>query len=683
MCNQNITQILNIDHSSSNDEFNWITNSVNPINTISGQLVLKPDVQTATFRRGLGTLDPTNDRIRLQINMDLFRPQNSTQDQMNVVFGIYSGSNLIDQFTIYKQIGIGEKVEYNFDRIYKYDQLSGNISLKISFINGWQNELLFDYIKCEHFKYCHDLVRTYFLLNNYLEDSLNAVSSGIQLLEWKVNGIETLTPSFYSENNSIGGNLVSRKFAKANIDGSNRVSENLQPNSLNPFVDDLGLEFDETNSFFGGKALSTISGSNYGSEILKIGIDKPEILNGQLVSKKGAFFIDADFSNSFKIVFYSIINNLNNNVFQNPSIFRKYFIVWNSQNCTKQFYYQDQLSKTPLTNIFVDEDGFLSGLTNGVSTKKTISCNESFAFDGQSGVQEILIDFGTTIGIAGINYEASLIPDKFEIEWNGQILTTGYVGSNSYDQDLINVGVNQTEINTSNPPNGNGILNFFKDQPFPTTAILRVYAPLNLTRWSVSGICPKPLEQTTFTEITWNDTQTTENRTGTNTQETIYNGGVFYQVSDQEWERSNGGVWNVDPLVPNLTNLFNLDTGLNKFRLKAIKVLDNSIVYSNVLIYNKTEIQGGDVLSLRSTESNINGDNACNFNLTENCYLQTFNPNGIIIQTGDKIFNINQTPFNGQNKYWLLKSSIASSFDPSFVCLIDNNGNIQVYSICN
>ncbi len=685
MCNQNITQILNVDHSTSNDEFNWLTNSSNPINTTNGQLVLVPDVATATFRRGLGSLDPTNDRIRLQINMDLFRPQSSTQDKIHAIFGIYIGTTLINQFSIYKQgIAVGEKIQFNFDRVYKYDSLSGNISLKISFVDGWENQLLLDYTKCEHFKYCQENVRTYFVLNNYLEDCLNAVSSGIQLLEWKVDGVETLTPSFFTENNSPGGNLSTRRFAKANIDGSNRVSENSNPNSFNPFVKDLGLLFDTANSFHGGKPTGTVSGSNYGSAILQIGVDKPSVMNGQLNSKKGAFFIDIDFSKSLKIVFNALVNNTNQSLFQNPSIFRKYFIIWNAENCTRQFYYQDQLSQNPLTNIPVDEDGFLSGITDGVSTQTIIGCNQSFAYNGQSGTYETQIDFGTAVGIAGINYNANQIPDNFEIEWNGQIVTTGYVGKSSYDQQLINAGVNPSQINTTPAGNGSGQLTFFKDQPFPSIATIRVTAPLGGTAWNISGICPQPIQQNEFTEIVWDDTGTTEDRVGNANSVDIRVNSFIYPMTNVVLETAINGIWLPSVVFPTENSVTNLSVlaGVNQFRLKGTRVSDGATVYSNTLQYNKTTNQGGTVLALRSGQSVVNGDNGCSLALTENCWLTTSNAGGMPIVSGDRVWNYNQTPFDGQNRFWKIQSAIASQSDPSYVCQVDSQGFIQVHTIC-
>jgi hypothetical protein len=590
MCDENINEILVVEFPATNDEFNWLNNTSIPIQTVGGQLRLSPESSSSAFRRGLGILDPVNNRIRLQINMDLFRPQTSTHDKINVVFGVYAGATLIDQFTVYYEgLSAGELVEYNFDRVYKYESMGGNISLKVSFPEGFQNQVLFDYLKCYDFKFCEDKIRTYFVIDQLFESALMSQSSGIQLTEWKVDDVETLTPDFFTENASVGGNpLTEWLFAKANIDGSGRISDDATPNTFNPFVGEFGLTFDTVNSFHGGKPNGTQTGSNYGSGVLTLGFEKPSVFNGQLSSKKGAFFIDLDYSKNLKVVFNVLINNTKTNVFDSPEYFRKYTILWDSKNCQKSFYYQDQLSSNQTTKIPAIQDGFLFGLTGGISLQTVIGCDQSFSYSGDSGTYEFQIDFGTDIGMCGVNYNAFGVPDKFEIEWNGQLFSSGYVGESFYDQQLINLGISPTEINTASPGNGVGILNFVKSQAFPTTATIRVTAPLSGTGWEMSGICPQPIQTGNFTEISWNDTKTTESRSGTNANETIFYNGAFYPVTGVTWQRKNN-VW-VDDVSPvSSLNTFSLNSNLNEFRLKALDA-NNTEVYSNVLQYLKTEV---------------------------------------------------------------------------------------------
>lgn len=489
MCDKNINEILNIDFSSVNDEFNWVYNTDTVVETIGGQLRLTPESNTSVFKRSLGSLDPANNRIKLQVNLDVFRPQTSSQTTFCAKFEIFNGSQLVDVYSLYlENLVSGETLEHNFERIYKYSDLTGVISLKITTIEGWENIILLDSLKCIDFNYCDDDVRNYFILDSFLLDSFESVSSALQLLEWKIDGVETLTPDFFSENNSPGGNPVSDWFfASANIDGTGRVSDVVDPNTFNPFVSEFGLNYDVAN-YYDGKPISTVSGSDYGSGIMQIGFEKPSILNGLLNNIEGAFFIDIDFTKNLKIAFNVLVNNTNSNVFDSPDIYRKYSILWDALKCEGKFYFNDVLK----SNEFSDqiENGFLSGITGTKSTTELIGCDETFAFQGESGTYEFNINFGTEIGECGILYDAYAVPDKFEIEWNGQVYSSGYVGFNNRDQDLLNLGVPQSEINTGNPSTGVGNLIFNKDSEQPTVATIRVTAPFAGTGWNINGVCP-------------------------------------------------------------------------------------------------------------------------------------------------------------------------------------------------
>jgi len=623
MCDKNINELLDIDFSTISDEFNWVSNVSTPIETINGQLRLMPEDSTSFFRRGLGIIDPANNRIRLRINLDLLRPQTSLNTKMTVVFGVYIGSELIDQFTIFQEnITSGERVTQNLERDYKYDGISGSVSLRISLSEGYSNQLFLDYLKAEDYFFCEDSVRTYFNIDEFLEKSFASVSSGIQLLEWKIDDVETLTPAFFAEIINTGGNpLTEWFFAKADIDGSNRIADVIEPNSFNPFESELGLLFDTVSSFHGGKPTGTLSGSNYGAGIMSLGFEKPSILNGNLDNKSGSFFVDIDYSKNLRIVFNSLVNNTNSNVFDSPYSFRKYFIIWDADNCKSSFYYQDQLASNPSIKIPMDHNGFLYGITGGISIQNFISCDESFSYSGNSGVFEFVINFGTDIGECGINYNAFNVPDKFEILWNEQTFSTGYVGSNQYDQQLLNAGVNQTEINTGNPSTGSGALKFIKATAEPSTAIVRITAILPSTGWDVSGICPQPIETGEFTQIIWDDTSTIENRSGNATEQLIFYTGNFYAVTDKFWQIFDGVNWIDNGAVVGLTKIFTLDRTINKLRMKALNGASEE-VYSNVLQYTKvnTELQITSSVSLAGagTIDIINGNAGETINLKFN-----------------------------------------------------------------
>lgn len=490
----NITTLVNIDFGSVNDEFNWVTTGSTPIETVNGQLKLVPTDQSTAFNRGLGALDAAKDRVHLQINLDLYRPQISQHDQMTVVFGVFVGSALIDQFTLNETgIGTGAVITHHFDRFYKYSELSGNVSLKITVPTGFQNEIYLTDLKATNGNFTETNVRTFFVIDEFLDRAVASKSSAIELKEWKIDGVETLTAAFFTENNAPGGvPLTDWLLAFADLDGSNRIAENADPNTFNPFVTEFGLTFENVaGNFHGGKPTAVTSGSDYGSGIMSLGLSKPAVLNGDLEMKIGAFFIDVDYSKSLKVVFNVLVNDSDAaNPFNSPAIFRKYTIEWDANTCSKKFFYQDQLAVNTNTIVPDDKNGFLSGITGGLSLTEIVGCDQSFAYSGNAGTFEFQIDFGSEIGQAGINYDAFGIPDKFEIEWNGQKYSSGYVGLNSYDQKLINLGIPQSEIKTTAENSGQGSLMFNKTAATPASAIVRVYAPLGSTSWNIAGICP-------------------------------------------------------------------------------------------------------------------------------------------------------------------------------------------------
>lgn len=519
MCDENLIQLLNLDFSTINDEFNWVNNTSNAIDTVGGELTLRPDSSSSNFRRSIGVIDPNNNKIRIKTKLKIFRPQASIDDKSCVVFGVFVGTQLIEEFTVYvDDISSGTNVEYYFERVYNYDNLSGTASIIVKTPEGYSNEIKLSYLEVENFFFCEDNVKTYFSLNTFFDDSLSSQKSLIQLKEWKVDGLETLTSDFFADNTNNGSDPNTDWFkAKTDIDGRNRSLENSDPNTFNPFIKELGLTFENApGNYYGGKATGTTNGKDYGSEILTIGVDVPKVLNNVLDLKKWPFFIFIDYSKDLLVCFDVIVNNNNQDVFNSPTTYKRYFILFNKSQCTCNFYYLDVLNNNQRTDV--DVDGFLSGITGFEVPDNTIGCNDSFAFSGNDGVFEFEIDYGTSLGQAGINYDAFGVPDKFEIEWNGQSYSSGYVGSNSSDQQLLNLGISPSEINTGSPSTGNGFLFFNKDQATPTKAIVKVTAPFSGTGWNISGVCPGIVEpqQANYVKLTDSLTLNNDNTDGNN-----------------------------------------------------------------------------------------------------------------------------------------------------------------------
>lgn len=489
MCNENRNTIFEKIFSQEADEFNWLTNSLNNVRTENGKIILKASNNTEYFKRKVGAIDVNSDRVRVTSNIELKRTQESSESNICVVFALFSGEVFIEEFRVFaNDVSESDTLKYFFDRTYKYEELNEELTLRIKFEEGFKSEIMISDLKVENFKYCSDKVKVYFALKDVFKESLLSRSAAIILKEYKIDNQETLTQDFFNDN-SQQGTLPKTNwlFAKSEIDGTNRVSETAEPNTFNPFVKEFGLEYDALN-YYDGTPIGTTNGKDYGPGVLNFGFDKPEVMNEDLISQKGAFFLNIDFTKNLRVVFDVVVNKNSSSLFQSPQIYRTYYIIFDKEKCQRRFYYRDNLQG----NIPFDEEvnGFLSGLTDFVEDSEVLNCDESFSFSGQSGTFETQIDFGTATGECGILCSPYSVPDKFQIEWDGNVYSSGYIGQSSYEQRLLNEGIPQNEINLTSGSVNNFPLLFQKNKPYPTKAKILVTAPLSGTAWALKGKCP-------------------------------------------------------------------------------------------------------------------------------------------------------------------------------------------------
>jgi hypothetical protein len=105
---------------------------------------------------------------------------------------------------------------------------------------------------------------------------------------------------------------------------------------------------------------------------------------------------------------------------------------------------------------------------------------------GKKGTFEFTLEFGENTGFCGISYDTDEnIPDRFTITWDGNQYTSGFVGSNRFNEDLRALGL-PTVVG---PRAGNLLFN--KTKTFPTQAKLVVDAPFDETDWTFRVICPE------------------------------------------------------------------------------------------------------------------------------------------------------------------------------------------------
>lgn len=498
MCDKNLNEIANIVFAQASDESNWNTNSSEIIfTTPDGNLRLTPQSAATFFERNLGNIDASNNRLRIGFDFSVFREGGSSDTETTVKFSILKGNQIIGSGSAcLSEIENGQKVDFHLDRTFQYETTAGAIKLRIEVPDGFGNVIDLRDIKVEDFNFCDDDVRNYFIFDDFFKTIQDSTSAAVELKEWKIAGVETLTTEFFAENQNIVFTTQSDwKFASADIDGDNRVEDNDAPQSFNPFAKAWGLSFLEPVPFYGGKPTGTETGSDYGLGILNIGLGKPQILNEELDPKDGAIFIDIDFTKDLEIVL-DLLASDNSNPYDSPKYYRRYYIEWDVEKCEGKFYFEN-LSSNPLGSARTNQihNGFLYGITDQNKDVQVISCQDGLSFSGNNGVFSFEIDFGTDIGMAGIDYNAFGVPDKFSILWNNQEVSSGFVGSDSFDQQLINAGVSPSEINTGNPSTGSGSLLFNKTSALPSKAIVTVEAPLQSTGWNISGRCPQAVAQ--------------------------------------------------------------------------------------------------------------------------------------------------------------------------------------------
>ena len=82
------------------------------------------------------------------------------------------------------------------------------------------------------------------------------------------------------------------------------------------------------------------------------------------------------------------------------------------------------------------------------------------------------------------------VPVSFTLEWDGNSVTTGYIGLDTYDQQLIAAGATLAEINTGDPSTKNTTLTTNKTAASPTLLKLTVTAPLINDSYSLEFNCP-------------------------------------------------------------------------------------------------------------------------------------------------------------------------------------------------
>ena len=108
-------------------------------------------------------------------------------------------------------------------------------------------------------------------------------------------------------------------------------------------------------------------------------------------------------------------------------------------------------------------------------------------------VGDRIYEFNTSeVGDIDIVIGGNDVPVSFTLEWDGNTATTGFIGLDTYDQELLDAGVSAGDINTGNPSTKNITLTINKTSATPTLVKLNVLATLVNDNYSLAFNCPAP-----------------------------------------------------------------------------------------------------------------------------------------------------------------------------------------------
>lgn len=185
-----------------------------------------------------------------------------------------------------------------------------------------------------------------------------------------------------------------------------------------------------------------------------------------------------------------------------------------------------------------------------------------------------------------------------------------------------------------------------------------------------------------FTDISWSDTNTIENRAGDNSTVTIdWDGDTNFDIQENtlvlEVYDSSDLLIDTLPVSIGDNEITSYPLGAIRFRLKALDVNDVE-VYSNVLQYT---YEGTVVLFSRSSGLN-QSTNICGATLNNHCKVRCQNSTGTPVEIGDIVLNSNNSIFNGLNKWYKLLRELSDIGEYGFGCRVDSNGIIQEIIEC-
>ena len=110
--------------------------------------------------------------------------------------------------------------------------------------------------------------------------------------------------------------------------------------------------------------------------------------------------------------------------------------------------------------------------------------------DGFIGTKIYTLYMTGDTGDITIDYSGGNVPVKISLAYDGALVTSGYVGLDAYDDQLLAAGVELSEINTGPVSTKTGTLTLPKSTEIPLTATITVFTPLLNDNLGLSFSCP-------------------------------------------------------------------------------------------------------------------------------------------------------------------------------------------------
>ena len=118
------------------------------------------------------------------------------------------------------------------------------------------------------------------------------------------------------------------------------------------------------------------------------------------------------------------------------------------------------------------------------------ACGETKISDGFTGKRIYTLYMTGDTGDITIDYSGGNVPVKITLAYNGATTTTGYVGLDAYDSQLLAAGVTAGEINTGSTSTKTGTISLPKTDVSPLTATITVDSPLINDTLNLTFTCP-------------------------------------------------------------------------------------------------------------------------------------------------------------------------------------------------